>query len=148
VNIPLFVSLFHFDFYEPLPIQIEVSGAPLTSDAGEEVPATVEVLIPDQPQVRLVDEGGGVEGLAGGFGGHACGGELPQLVVDERQEVGGLSVAGRGSIKEAGHIGHGARVYQLLAAEAQENEGELALPPLGGYQQLNDVSFLAARSIT
>jgi len=28
------VPLFHLDFYEPLPIQIEVSDAPLTSDAG------------------------------------------------------------------------------------------------------------------
>ena len=27
-------SLFDLDFYEPLPIQIEVSDAPLTSDAG------------------------------------------------------------------------------------------------------------------
>src|ERR1700728_1277348 len=27
-------SLFDFDFFEPLPIQIEVSDAPLTSDAG------------------------------------------------------------------------------------------------------------------
>src|SRR5215212_2402960 len=27
-------ALFEFDFYEPLPIQIEVSDAPLTSDAG------------------------------------------------------------------------------------------------------------------
>ncbi len=27
-------SLFDFDFYEPLPIQVEVSDAPLTSDAG------------------------------------------------------------------------------------------------------------------
>ena len=27
-------SLFDLDFYEPLPIQIEVSNAPLTSDAG------------------------------------------------------------------------------------------------------------------
>jgi hypothetical protein len=34
VKIPPPVSLFHFDFYEPLPIQIEVSDAPLTSDAG------------------------------------------------------------------------------------------------------------------
>ena len=31
---PLSASLFHFDFYEPLPIQVEVSDAPLTSDAG------------------------------------------------------------------------------------------------------------------
>ena len=27
-------ALFEFDFFEPLPIQIEVSDAPLTSDAG------------------------------------------------------------------------------------------------------------------
>lgn len=31
---PHSASLFNFDFYEPLPIQIEVSDAPLTSDAG------------------------------------------------------------------------------------------------------------------
>jgi hypothetical protein len=34
VKIPPSVSLIHFDFYEPLPIQIEMSDAPLTSDAG------------------------------------------------------------------------------------------------------------------
>jgi hypothetical protein len=34
VNVPPAGSLFHFDFYKPLPIQIEVSKAPLTSDAG------------------------------------------------------------------------------------------------------------------
>ena len=34
VNMPSSVPLFHLDFYEPLPIQIEVSDAPLTSDAG------------------------------------------------------------------------------------------------------------------
>ena len=27
-------ALFDFDFFEPLPIQIELSDAPLTSDAG------------------------------------------------------------------------------------------------------------------
>ena len=31
---PQSASLFDFDFYEPLPIQIEVSDAPITSDAG------------------------------------------------------------------------------------------------------------------
>jgi hypothetical protein len=72
-----------------------------------------------------------------------------KLVVHERQEVSrGPTVAGRGSIEQAGHLGHDGRVYQLLAAEPQENEGVLALPPMGRSQQLNDVSFLAARSIT
>src|SRR5471030_455856 len=31
---PSSVPLFQLDFYQPLPIQIEVSDAPLTSDAG------------------------------------------------------------------------------------------------------------------
>ena len=31
---PQSASRFDFDFYEPLPIQVEVSDAPLTSDAG------------------------------------------------------------------------------------------------------------------
>ena len=34
LRIPPSVSFFHVDFYEPLPIQIEMSDAPLTSDAG------------------------------------------------------------------------------------------------------------------
>src|SRR5947208_14664600 len=34
MNVPPSFSLFHFDFFEPLPIQVEVSDAPLTSDAG------------------------------------------------------------------------------------------------------------------
>src|SRR4051812_11763587 len=101
---------------------------------GEEVPAAVEVLVADQPQVRLVDQGGGVEGVAGGLGRYARGGERPQFVVDERQEVGsGLWVAGRGSIEEAGHIGHDVRFYPQLAAEPCENEDDRALLPLGGY---------------
>ena len=105
-------------------------------------------MIADQPQVRFVDQGGGVEGVAGCFGGHARGGELPQFVVHKRQQVGrGPAVASRGRIEEAGHIGHDGRVYQLLAAEPQEYEGDRAPPPRGRYQQLNDVSFLAARSI-
>lgn len=34
MTVPPSVSPCHFDFYEPLPLQIEVSDAPLTSDAG------------------------------------------------------------------------------------------------------------------
>ena len=32
---------------------------------GEEVPPAVELLVADQPQIGLVDQGGGVEGVAG-----------------------------------------------------------------------------------
>ncbi len=74
---------------------------------GEEVAAAVELLIPDQPQVGFVNEGGGVEGVAGSFGRHARGGELPQLIVDERQQLGrGLAVAGLGGIQELRDLGH------------------------------------------
>src|SRR4051812_49694829 len=34
MTVPPSVSFSHFDFFEPLPIQVEVSDAPVTSDAG------------------------------------------------------------------------------------------------------------------
>jgi hypothetical protein len=35
------------------------------------------------------------------------GGEVAQLVVDERERIGcGLGVAGRGGVKQDGHVGH------------------------------------------
>ena len=73
----------------------------------EEVPAALEPLVADQPQVRLVDEGRGLKRLPGRFGRHPRGGELPQLVVHERQQVGrGPAVAGRRRIEETGHSKH------------------------------------------
>ena len=48
----------------------------------------------DQPEVGLVDQGGGLERLAGLLLRQPLGGELAQLVVDQRQEsLGGLRVA-------------------------------------------------------
>ena len=48
----------------------------------------------DQPQIRLVDQGRGLERLAGLLLGQPLGGQLAQLVVDQRQELlGGLGVA-------------------------------------------------------
>ena len=61
----------------------------------------------DQPEVRLVDQGGGLEGVVGRFGGHARGGEPPQLVVDEREQVsGGPAVTGGRGVQKSGQIGH------------------------------------------
>jgi hypothetical protein len=48
------------------------------------VTAAVELRVSNQPQLRFMNEGGNVEGVAGRFGRNARGGELPQLVVDER----------------------------------------------------------------
>jgi hypothetical protein len=61
----------------------------------------------DQPQIRLVDQGGRLKGLVGGFLRHPPGGELPQLVIDEREQLGGgAAIAGRGGIQNAGDIRH------------------------------------------
>ena len=64
---------------------------------GEEVPAAVPVpgLLPaHQPEVGLVDQGGGLERLARLLLGQLLGRQLAQLVVDERQELlGGVRVA-------------------------------------------------------
>src|SRR5262249_42266120 len=63
---------------------------------------------PDQPQVRLVNQGGGVQGLAGLLAGHLGGGQTAQLGVDEREQLGRgpLVPAVRGG-QEAGDVGHG-----------------------------------------
>jgi hypothetical protein len=67
----------------------------------------------DQVCLWLVDEGGGVQGVAGGFGRHARSREGPQLVVHEREEVGGgLPVTRLDGFEEAGHVGHGASVTE------------------------------------
>jgi len=79
-----------------------------------------------------VDEGRGLERLAGGFGRHPCDGELAQLVVHERQQVGGgPAVASRGSIEEAGHLGHDGRVYQLFGGITTRKRGRLGTPATG-----------------
>jgi hypothetical protein len=58
-----------------------------------------------------------------------------------------VRVAGFDRRQDLRDVGHTDRVYQLFAVELFENKGHPALPPPGGYRQLNDVSFLAARSI-
>ena len=80
----------------------------------------------DQPKVRLMDQGGGLEGVLGGLAGHARGGELAQLVVDEREQVGGgLAVTGRRGVQESRHVGHSASVTDVGGA----SEGKPAAEP-------------------
>ena len=77
---------------------------------GEEVAAAVPVpLFPraDQAQVRLVDQGGGLERLARLLPCHPLGREPAQLVVDQRQELRrGTSVALPDGVQDAGHLIH------------------------------------------
>ena len=60
-----------------------------------------------QPEVGLVDQRRGLERLAGLLLGHLCGGQLAQLVVDQRQELlGGVRVALLDGGQDARHLAH------------------------------------------
>src|SRR5262249_62101229 len=62
-------------------------------------------------QVGLVDQGGALEGRPRPLLGHPRRGEPAQLVVDEREQVGGgLAVTGRRGVQESRHLGHAASV--------------------------------------
>ena len=66
--------------------------------------------VADEPEVRLVDQGGGLEGLPGLLLGQPLGRELAELVVDQRQELlGRLGVALLDGREDAGHVAHGHR---------------------------------------
>ena len=92
---------------------------------GKKMTPADELLIADEPEVCLVDQRSGIECLAGGFGEHFRGGEFPQFVIDEREEVGsGSAITGLGSFDESGHLGHAA-VLSLGGAASHEKQ----LPP-------------------
>lgn len=95
---------------------------------GKEVSAAIELLVPDEAQVRLMDERCRVQAVTGGLRGHARSGERPQLVVDERKQVGsGLTIAFRGSIEETRHVGHWSECTGCRWKVNNENECELSL---------------------
>jgi len=74
---------------------------------SEEVAAVVELLIPNEPHVRLVDKGRGLKGVTGLFLCHAGGGKLPQLFVNEREQRGSrVFVTGRRRVEKVGYIKH------------------------------------------
>ncbi len=68
---------------------------------GEEVPTTVEVLVPDQPQISLMHQGRGIEAVPRPLRGHPRNREPSQFSVDEREQVGRrLAVVGRHGVEE------------------------------------------------
>ncbi len=67
-----------------------------------------------------------MKGLIGGLGRHPCGRELPQLVVDEREQVGGrLAVTGGCGIQKSRHIGHAPSVTLTADSGRRKNAKEL-----------------------
>ena len=95
---------------------------------GEEVAAAVPVLgllRVHQPQVGLVDQGRGLERLAGLLLGQLLRRQLAQLVVDQRQQLlGGVRVALLDGGQDAGDIAH--RRHQRAKVSAEQ-----ALPTPG-----------------
>jgi hypothetical protein len=60
-----------------------------------------------EAQVRLMDQGGRLESVARPIGGQPGGGQFPQLVIDEGQEIrGGPAVLTAGGFQQAGDVGH------------------------------------------
>src|SRR5205823_6102090 len=97
---------------------------------GEEVPAALPAVLvggADQAEVGFVDQGGGLEGVAGRLGGHPGGGEFAQLIVDEREQVGGgTAVPGRGRVEQSADVGHGGNCTAGAARSETLRRGELA----------------------
>src|SRR5262249_21266221 len=88
----------------------------------------------DQAKVRLVDQGRGLERLPGLLARQARGGELAQLVVDEREQLGGgAGVAGLDGGEDFGDVGHAAEY--TLARDVPRPETRApprpGAPPLG-----------------
>src|SRR5262249_9128403 len=91
---------------------------------GEEVAAVgvaPNVRGADEPQVRLVDQGGRIERLPGLFAGQLLRGEAAQLVVDERQQfVRGKAIAGGERVQEMIDVCHERAVYGHSKGVARE----------------------------
>ncbi len=76
---------------------------------SEEVCAVLPLglLVSSQPQPRFVDEGGGLESLAGRLGGHLQGREPAQFIIDEREQFpGGLRITTLNAIENARDVTH------------------------------------------
>ena len=85
--------------------------------SGEEVGAILPMglSVRAQPEPGFVDEGGGLECLAGGFAGHLLGGHLTQLGIDEFEEtLGGAGVAAADRGEDLGDVTHGVGRTGLL----------------------------------
>jgi hypothetical protein len=77
---------------------------------GEEMAATVPWLVcvaPDQPQIRLVDQGGRLQRLPRLFVGQTLPRESAQLVVDQRQQLPrGVRIACFDCAQQFGDVSH------------------------------------------
>ena len=78
----------------------------------------------DEPQVRLVDQGGGLERLAGLLLRELLGGQLAELVVDQRQEfLGRLGIALLDGREDAGDVVHCSEPAEVVRADGSRRSG-------------------------
>src|SRR5262249_21188977 len=116
---------------EPAPVAgaVDEDAAHGLGGGSEEMPAAVPVpflVVPDQAQVGLVNQGGGLERLSRLLVGQLLGGELAQLVVDQRQELlCGRGVALLDGGQDAGdftHVGSLPRGNRLVSLGGQSKQ--------------------------
>src|SRR5207249_3220436 len=110
-------------------------------------------LLPDhQSHIGFMDQGGGLEGLAGLFLGHPLGRQLPQLVVNERQELPrGARIAFLNGGQDAGDVIHASPGYASPPPPARNpsaagGPGARKLRPSNGKG--NHKEFLSWRRLT
>ena len=84
-----------------------------------------------QPEPGLVNEGRGLQRLAGGFAGHLVRRQLAQFLIHQRQQfLGGLRVALPNRFEHARDLAHAALISEGLSNEKAESScaANLALP--------------------
>src|SRR6185503_19816079 len=77
---------------------------------GEEMGSAIPlpVFVPNQPQPRLVNQRSGLKCLARRLPSHPRGGQLAQLLIDQRKQFfGGLGVAVLRSFEDSRQVTHG-----------------------------------------
>lgn len=95
---------------------VDEDAAHALGGGGEKMGAVgpARLLIAAEAEPDLVDECGRLQGLAGGFAGHLGGGEAAQLVINEREELGGgLRITLIDTLENVGNLAvvHGLRMY-------------------------------------
>nr|UXE45605.1 hypothetical protein Hi04_10k_c5016_00014 [uncultured bacterium] len=96
--------------------------------SSEKVSAVVPLIVilpTDQSQVCLMHQGGGLQGVSGGFGGHADGGKLAKFVIDNRQQLRcRMAVATLSCFEKSGDLGHDHRFYQRFGTADNVETGD------------------------
>src|SRR5262249_58655145 len=103
--------MFPSGFASPfVPGALDQNAAHRLRGRGEEMTPAIPVLwliAADQPKVRLVNQGRGLERLARPLGGQPGRGQLTQLVVDEREQLFGRTrVASLDGGQDVGDVTH------------------------------------------